>query len=341
MARRYPPRRGWPASLSTHLIAFALLGAASGCAVATPPAASSNIGSASPSQTTEKTREPLGIQDVRKRVIAWYPVGIVDKAPALRNVRPEIARDGWRPFIEAMQAQLSAGDRNLHRVMLHTPFGREQPVQFDAYLEARQNRDLRKVTDGFVDAWRAVTPASSDGGLDVIAYIGSPRLDPDSSRVLEVQGKEAFFRRARQAVEPIIAAGMAVGLDAAVPASADSVTYELAEWLRDRGTEVYVEANPPADYSWWFDYPVIVIEETWQKRKNDPRFASRQQLERELVRLVRVRPNWVRSNPPSAWPEAACRVIADGDTLAISGLVLLQPERTLQSLVDCANARRR
>lgn len=47
---------------------------------------------------------------------------------------------------------------------------------------------------------------------------------------------------------------------------------------------------------------------------------------------------WVDSNSPREWPEAMCRVIAEGDSLAVSFLLLQQPERYLEDLVDCANA---
>lgn len=295
-------------------------------------------GSSSDSSKPDATAS-VNIEEVRERVIAWYPIGIADD-PATRNVRPPLVEEGWEDsgFIHGVLGQLEANDRGLRRVMLHNPFGREVPMQFDAYLEALEIDALDKVTGTFVDAWRNnVTKPSLGLDIEVIAYLGSPRLDEDSQRILEQEGEQAFTERALRAIEPLQDTGMAIGYDAAAGTAEDSATYRFGVRMQSMGIKVYIEATPPADHIWWFDYPVIILEETWQERKDDPRFASREDLRGELIRIVRVDSAWVEGHSPRTWPEAMCRVIAEGDSLAVSFLLLRQPERHLEDLVDCAN----
>lgn len=211
-------------------------------------------------------------------------------------------------------------------------------MQFDAYLEALEIDALDKVTGTFVDAWRDnVTKPSLGLGIEVIAYLGSPRLDDDSQRILEQEGEQAFTERALRAIEPLRDTGMAIGYDAAAGTVEDSATYRFAVRMQALGMKVYIEATPPADHTWWFDYPVIILEETWQDRKNDPRFASREELRGELIRIVRVDKEWADSHSARTWPEAMCRVIAEGDSLAVSFVLLRQQDRYLEDLVECAN----
>lgn len=294
--------------------------------------------------TSSEHQETLSIDDVRDRVILRVPVGGLVDRPETRNIGWGLPEYGWvdSGFITGVYGMLTANDRGLHRVMLHSPFGRVKPVQFDQYLEARNYYStLTKVTDGFVDSWRNhITDPALGLGIEVIGYIGSPRLDWHSQVILASQGEQAFYDYAWQAVDPLLQADMAIGLDAAAGAARDSATYRFAQMLRERGNKVYIEATPRADDDWWFDYPAIVIEETWQQRKQDSRFASREDLNGELIRIVRTSKEWAQSHGPRQWPQAACRVIAEGDSLAASFVLLRQAQRNLADLVSCANAYR-
>lgn len=283
----------------------------------------------------------LHIDEVRERVVAWVPVGGLVERPETRNIGWLLPEYGWVDswFIIGVYGMLTANDRGLHRVLLHTPFGRVKPVQFDQYLEAQHFDTLAKVTGGFVDSWRNhITDPALGLGIEVISYIGSPRLDWHSQMILWQDGEQAFYDYAWDAVDPLLQAGMSVGLDAAAAATEDSATHSFAQMLREQGTKVYIEATPRADHEWWFDYPTIVIEETWQERKQDPRFASRGDINAELIRIVRTSKQWANTHSPREWPQEACRVIAEGDTLAASFVLLRQAQRSIQDLVDCANA---
>lgn len=289
---------------------------------------------------SEKLRlNQVQIDEVRSRVIAWYPIGVVD-SPETRNVRRPIVKYGWKGsgFITGVLSQLNTNDRGIRRVLLHNPFGRRAPMQFDAYLEALQIKRLHKVTDTFAeDWWTNVTNPELGLGIEVIAYNGSPWLDTDSQAIISSKGEGAFYRFAWKAVEPIIQAGMEIGYDGAARAGKDSATYRFAKKLRNKGHRVYIEPAPPAQHSWWFDYPVLVRESTWQRRRRDPEFAPREALSGELVRIVRIDKAWLASSKPQDWPEAMCRIIAEGDSLAVSVVLLRQPQRKLEDLVACAN----
>lgn len=283
------------------------------------------------------------LEEVQERVVAWFPIAIRD-APEARNIRKSIVEDGWEPFVRD-GVQTALVHFNLRRVMIHSPFGRnttepeEFPFQFDQYLEA-EDAGLTRVTDTFVDAWRNYITGPNVGlNVEVIAYIGSPRLDPDSQQVIEEQGYQTFEDGfASQAVAPMLAADMAIGYDAAAGTQRDSATYRFAETLRGRGEKVYIEANPQIDHTWWFDYPVIVIDKTWRQRMADGGFAGRDELTGEIIRIVHLEDGWVENHEPEEWPEAMCRVIAEGGSLTVQDVLLRQPTRRLEDLRDCANA---
>jgi len=296
-----------------------------------------NVSAPSPSQGSD-----LHIDEVRDRVLAWYPVGITNE-PSNRNVRDALVNEGWNDsgFIPNVLDALKANDRGFHRVLLHTPCGRVKPVQFDAFLEASDMQQLHRVTEGFVDAWRRnVTDPALGRNIEVIGYIGNPDADEDSRRVYNNQGEAAFFDRAWKAVQPLLDAEMAIGIDGAAATEKDSLTYRFTQKLKERASKVYIEANPAREDEWWLNEPVIVLDETWRKRENNDMWASREEIGAELIRIVRTDREWVEGHSSTAWPAEVCQVLADGDSVAISWLVLQDPQRSLQDLVDCANERR-
>lgn len=274
---------------------------------------------------------------VREHVIAWYPIGWQVRDASKRNVDEARFARGWQGFVDE-QVLPTIERHGLRRVMLHNPFGTlpDEPMQFDQYLAARE-AGLDWLTDGFVAAWRPLT----ERGIEVIGYMGSPRLDSESQQLLEAGDSRVFRERAWAAIAPLVAAGMAIGYDAAAAAEEDSPTYRFAQAMRARGIRVYIEAVPRADYDWWFDWPVIVREDFWQEA--DPflpwrsrKIASREDLRKELARIVRVDDIWFPNHGPEGWPESACRIIAEGDTLIIGGHFLAKPQRRIDTLVECA-----
>lgn len=291
--------------------------------------------SSTPSDGTSSAR----LDELRQRVIAWYPIAHSSPNPNTRYVGRDIPQQGWAQFVNDVVIPQTSS-RGLHRIMLHNPFGRSpcdisgcEPFQFDQYIEA-QNAGLDNLTDTFVDAWKPVTGM----GDEVIAYIGSPRFDPESRQIIDQQGEEAFYDWAwTQAIKPITDAGMTIGFDAAVTADQDSATYRFAKLSRSKGMKGYVEAGPRASDDWWFEFPIISRDDTWRNRSSDPAFASREQLQDEIVRIVTARSALLDGLQPGQWPPRACQVIADGDTLAIEDDFLQDPQRDMQSLAECAN----
>jgi len=179
------------------------------------------------SDTSDQTTD-LTMTQVRERFVAWYPLGIQDNPPT-RNLRNSLVENGWERFgsgfIPELLDDLKAEDRGIRRVLLHTPFGRVKPIQFDGYLEALENDRLDKVTGDFVDDWRRnVTDPALGRTIEVIGYIGSPVNDSDSQRIAENEGESAFFERAWNAVQPLLDAQMSIALDAAAPTETPSLS---------------------------------------------------------------------------------------------------------------------
>ena len=214
-------------------------------------------------------RLPITDADTRSaNYIAHFPIGHSSINAANRRVGWNLAEQGWDGFVEnQIQPVIDSGVR---RIMLHNPFGVNGTgaMQFDQYTEA-QDAGLDWLTDGFVEAWKPIT----DSGVQVIGYIGSPRLDPDS-RVFEDAGDWAgFLAFAAENTDPLVAAGMDVGYDAAGVAHADSFTARYAEVLEGGGTEILVEPRPSAGFFHWYDNAVISTVDFWEQ--SDPRLNPR------------------------------------------------------------------
>lgn len=302
--------------------------------------------SGSPGKSTVLPPAPMyrsSLDDVRDRVIVKFPVGSYVGQPDTRNISRNLPELGWdgSGFVEGAVWMLNY--HGLHRADLHNPFGRldGEKFQLDQYLEALQLPGLKNVTDTFVSAWsKWLAPATGNGNMEIIGYVGSPRNDPDSHDVAAGQGLDAFMERTDKALAPFLATGMSVGLDNSTIGGKQGFTYYLAEDLRQRGVKVYVEALPLADNDWWLDYPILIREYLWQERQYDPAYVSREELRNELIRYPKIDRNWAKENPDDTWPEVMCRIISQGDTLMVEDYMLRWPyqNRTIQGLVDCANA---
>ncbi len=223
--------------------------------------------------------------EIGKPVVDFI-IGGSHSDPRRRMVGWNIVTEGWAAFIrKRVDAYLEIGTT---RVILHNPFGilPGEPMQLDQYLNALEQPGLRMLTVGFDRAWKPVT----DRGVEVIAYIGCPRLDTDATRIDEEEGRAAGLAFALRCLQPALDAGMSIGLDAAAPADGDSLTWDLANHLRSEGVKVYVEARPHAEMSHWFDFPVICIDRFW--RRSDPDLHSDAQgaanhlLTGEILRMI-------------------------------------------------------
>ena len=234
------------------------------------------------------------VVDPRDRVVAHYSIGYSSSNPETRMVRSDLVERGWVDFVtRRIEPTLEAG---FERIMLHNPFGipvdREtgetQVMQFEQYLAAQQ--EVPTLAEGFVEAWLPIT----ERGVEVIAYVGGPHNSP-AMRALEGD-MDAWWGRAWEALQPVLDAGMSIGLDNSAPRLADSPTFLLAEALRERGVRVYTEARPHNANPLWFDYPVVIRDPTWIA--TDPgisgqhpivysRFPRNDQLSSEILRLIR------------------------------------------------------
>lgn len=299
-------------------------------------------GSGSDAGQTPSQSNRITVQDVRAHLVPWYPISGSANNPENRNVGRGIPENGWQPFINNVVIPQTSS-RGLKRVELHNPFGRrrENPpplferalaFQFDQYLEARA-AGVTGLTTDFVRAWTPVTAM----GYEVIAYIGTPFLDPDSQKLLDAGNESAFDARAQAAIKPILQAGMSIAFDAAVITSQQSKDYELATSLRAQGRKVYVEAGPRATNTWWFDFPIISRDDTWRKRLGNDAFASPAMLKGEILRIARKQPAWTTLDSDQ-WPQEVCQIIADGDTAVVEDFIFRDPNRKLSSLAACANA---
>jgi hypothetical protein len=181
-----------------------------------------------------------------QRIAHWETIGGSGHDEADMNVGWSIKTVGWSGYVNTRVAQL----RNLgmQRMFLHNPFGTSQndtEFQFDQFIHA-QNRGLNWLTNGFAEAWKPVT----DAGIEVIAYIGKLPGDPDFTSL----NMKDFLVRVWRSVEPLLKAGMSIGLDSINGVLDHSREFLVAKMLRDNGVKVYSENRPAAGATWWHDF---------------------------------------------------------------------------------------
>lgn len=295
-----------------------------------------DTGSSAPPLITESS-PAQDMDDLRNRLIAWYPIGRSTGDLSNRQVRNDLVAMGWSSFVNQRVLPQISG-RGLNRVMLHNPFGTLpgyiEPMQFDQYLDA-QRAGLGWLTEPFGAAWTPVVVQ----GIQVIAYIGSPVLDKDSQNIVRRQGEAAFVKtHALPSVQSFLDVGMDIALDAAVQSGVDSATFRFVEKLEGLGAQVFVEAGPLAGASHWFSRSVISRDDTWLAREGDSAFAQRGALSGEIIRLFPISAAWINGHSASAWPADMCSALAQGDSVLVQDALLNAPERTIEGLADCVDA---
>lgn len=229
------------------------------------------------------------------RPVVDFVIGGSHPDPRRRMVGWNLLTEGWAAFIrKRVNPYLEIG---VTRIILHNPFGilPDESMQLDQYLTALEQPGLRMLTGGFIEAWKPVTAR----GIEVIAYVGCPRLDKDATRIDEEGGRAAGLAFSLSCLQPALDAGMSIGLDAAAPADGNSLTWDLAKHLKNQGVKVYVEARPYAEMSHWFDFPVICIDHFWRRsdpeRHADALGAANGLLTGEILRMV------VQYKVPAEW----------------------------------------
>ncbi len=268
--------------------------------------------------------------DGTSRIVAKYSIAHSSNDYSARLVGHGLTVDGWAPFIA--EEILPALDAGFTRIDLHNPFGRgpdDTFMAFDQYLDALV--ETPKLTEDFVELWKPIT----DSGVEVIAYMGSPRHDP--IQVSLIDDPDAWWSRALAAVQPLVDAGMSIALDASANATGDLLDVALAEHLRDQGVRVYIEARPAADATHWFDYPLFLREATWEKQSPElrpihiGRHAWDHELTGEVVRIVDD------ADDGDLDLDTLARVLRDGHSATISAKQLWHPKlgnSTVEAMLD-------
>lgn len=264
------------------------------------------------------------------RIVAKYSIAHSSTDYSQRLVGHGLTVGGWAPFIEdTIQPALDAG---FTRIDLHNPFGRgadDTFMAFDQYLDALV--ETPKLTENFVELWKPIT----ETGVEVIAYIGSPRHDP--IQVGLIDDPDAWWDRALAAVQPMVDAGMSIALDASANATGDLLDVALAEHLRDQGVRVYVEARPAADATHWFDYPLLLREATWENQSPELRsiHVGRHAWDHELTgEVVRIVDDTADGDLDL---DTLARVLGDGHSATISAKQLWHPKlgnTTVEAMLD-------
>ncbi|MFV2070154.1 MAG: Ig-like domain-containing protein, partial [Pirellulales bacterium] len=223
----------------------------------------------------------------RDRLIAKFAIAHSSTNVANRLVAWGLTETGWGPFVQ--DNILPALEAGFTRIELHNPFGRgpgDRSMAFDQYLDAQV--DTPKLAEDFAKYWKPIT----DSGIEVIGYIGSPHTNAE--QVALIDDPTAWWDRALAAVQPLVDAGMSIGLDASANEGPDSLDAALAQHLRDQGVRVYVEARPAATSTQWFDYPIMVLLNTWDSQSPEVnpgkigKHAWEYELTGEVIRIIRA-----------------------------------------------------
>lgn len=261
------------------------------------------------------TRAPTGSLAVD------FVIGNSHPDPRRRMIGWNILGKGWVGFIERFVRPYT--DAGVARIVLHNPFGTlpDENMMMDQFLFARDIAGLRRVTNGFPEAWRPIV----EEGVEVIAYLGCPMTSKEARRIDEEDGRDAGLAYCLSALQPVLDAKMTIALDAAVLASADSLTYALADELKRRGVKVYVEAWPSKDSVHWHGFPVMILNDSYYKSNpaitNDTSWAAtREQVGGEILRLVfEDKPSAFQGTYTEFHIDRAKQVVRDGDTPVFSG----------------------
>jgi hypothetical protein len=267
------------------------------------------------------------------RFCSAWTVGGSDAA-GLPTLGWGIASDGWTGFVKRnIQPELTWGCK---RFCLFKPFGKAGSAgaqQFDSLhdLYAAGRGGLLR---DFEAAWYPLTKS----GVEVIGYLGKITGDPSFAGATPAQ----WLRRFVGSVQLLLDAGMSVAFDASSHELPTSPVFRAAHLLRSLGVKVYVEPRPHENATGWFDYPIIVTNQSWSRADPDRHadagpLARNAQLTGEIVRFIHEPPrppdtnNW---DNQLAWaPDAIRAIVAAGHTACFPALGLIKAGVKLADLV--------
>ena len=205
-------------------------------------------------------------------LVAWVPIGGSSADEGSRMVGWGIRDRGWHDFVA--REIVPVLDQGARRVMMHNPFGqlRGEDMQYDQAIHtaegvAGKHPPLPWLLDGFAAAWRPVAEGRYTGGepVELIAYLGSPRSDPEFQSLTP-----ASFNRAEASVAPLLEAGFSSIIhDASFAEPAGSWTDVWIAELRRRGMRVGVEPSLHRDGEHFaagrkLDYVVTTNRPAWR-----------------------------------------------------------------------------
>jgi len=250
-----------PATWAIRLTAIVFI-----CVVSSPTAGEETTHVPQPQDTPIRTNSV----DLEERVLAWFLIGGSSNIANDRYVGWSLRRMGWSRFIFNHVRPLLQG--GVRRIIIHNPFGHEpdrNTMAFDQAIHATESAQ-DWLTRGFVDAWKPVIEGSLTHGepVEVICYLGRISGDPDFDNLLAPEQEPLFLARAWQSVELPLAAGMSIGVDSSSSLPLDHPGFTFIQQLHNQPIKVYIESRPDADKPHLHHWPVISVEDFWQR--SDP-----------------------------------------------------------------------
>lgn len=271
--------------------------------------------------------------DAGKRFVHWETIGGANQNVSIRRVGWDLDVHGWQGYVDKRVKLLRA--IGTERILLHNPFGtlpEDEVFQFDQAIHA-EDAGLHWLTQGFAPAWRPVTAA----GVEVIAYIGMLRDDPDFTALTDMK---QYMARVMRSIKPLLDAGVSIGLDSITGSNHASREYMVVRMLRDSGVKIYNENRPPADYPHWHDYNGVYYDEGFidSEPTNNPSqhwAAPNGMLTGEILRLLEAQPGQQISL--QGWPIAnSINILRAGHTVSINMPGLYSLGYTTSQIYDMA-----
>lgn len=193
-----------------------------------------------------------------EKIIGYWSAGWSADNPKTRNVGWGIPENGWSGFID--QWIKPAIDLGFTRFEIHNPFGclANEPMQFDQYIHAK-NAKLDFLTKDFAKSWRKITEK-----YEVIGYLGIPAWDADFlNRAQKPLLRDDWLRRMTESVNPILDAGMSLGMDSLAGESEHSHYTHFAKTIQALGTKVYIEPCVFQSQRHWMGTPTIITNQLY------------------------------------------------------------------------------
>ena len=268
------------------------------------------------------------------RLVSWQIIGGSGDVEADRRVGWNVKADGWTGFVNAfIKPQVDWGVR---RFMLHNPFGTETNtvMQPDQYQEAR-DAGLTWLINDFVSAWKPLT----DAGIEVIAYIGTPKSDDTFESLRQSGNTQGWWDRFWESVSLPLNAGMSVAFDMSVDTTATDLDFQGIQALRDRGVTAYGEPRPSEMSGHWWDVPLIAEDKVW--KETDPELnpdrmkwaVKNTQHRAEVIRLMSTLPEGETWSDLSWTVDYVRTILREGDTASTNFYDLMAQGITLEQLI--------